>query len=82
MQDAKDDFVKAADSTKDPRIAAWSHIYLGRIFDLQDDRDAAVEQYKAALSAGDGSPDTRVAAERGLQSPYEPPEASQQPKSQ
>ncbi len=82
MQDAKDDFVKAADSTKDPRIAAWSHIYLGRIFDLQDDREAAVEQYKAALGAGDGSPDTRAAAERGLQSPYEPPEASQQPKSQ
>ena len=82
MQDAKDDFVKAASTSKDPRIVAWSHIYLGRIFDLQDDREAAVEQYKAALSAGDSSPDTRSAAERGLQSPYEPPEASQPPKSQ
>jgi len=82
MQDAKDDFVKAASSSKDPRIVAWSHIYLGRILDLQDDREAAIEQYKAALSAGDNSVDTHKAAERGLQSPYEPPEASQQPKSQ
>ena len=82
LQDAKDDFVKAASSSQDPRIIAWSHIYLGRILDLQDDRDAAIEQYKAALSAGDSSPDTRSAAERGLQAPFEPPEASQQPKSQ
>ncbi len=82
MQDAKDGFVKAANTSKNPRIIAWSHIYLGRILDLQDDREAAVEQYKAALGAGDSSPDTRSAAERGIQSPYEPPQPSQQPKSQ
>ncbi len=82
MQEAKDDFEKAAAQTKDPRVAAWSHIYLGRILDLQDDRDAAVEQYRAALGAGDVSADTKNAAERGLQSPYEPPESSQPPKSQ
>jgi tetratricopeptide (TPR) repeat protein len=82
MQDAKDDFVKAASMSKDPHIVAWSHIYLGRILDLQDERESALEQYKAALSAGDGSPETQSAAERGLQSPYEPPEATQQPKSQ
>ena len=82
MQDAKDDFVKAASTSKDPRAVAWSHIYLGRILDLQDEREAAVEQYKAALSAGDPSTETRTAAERGLQSPYEPPESPQPPKSQ
>ena len=82
MQDAKDDFLKAANLAKDPRIASWSHIYLGRILDLQDEREAAVEQYKLALNAGGNSPDARSAAERGLQSPYEPPEVSQQPKSQ
>jgi len=82
MQEAKDDFGKAVESSNDPRVVAWSHIYLGRILDLQDEREAAVEQYKAALSAGDSSADTRAAAERGLQSPYEPPEASQQPNSQ
>ena len=82
MQDAKDDFSKAAASASDPRIVAWSHIYLGRILDLQDDRDAAVEQYQAALKAGDTSADTRAAAERGLHSAYEPPQTSQQPHSQ
>jgi tetratricopeptide (TPR) repeat protein len=82
MQDAKDDFVRAASASKDPHTVAWSHIYLGRILDLQDEREAAVEQYKAALGAGDTSAETRAAAEKGLQAPYEPPESSQPPKSQ
>jgi len=81
MQDAKDDFEKAAASSKDPRTVAWSHIYLGRILDLQDEREAAIEQYKAALNTADISPDTRNAAQRGLQSPYEPPEAAKRPES-
>jgi tetratricopeptide (TPR) repeat protein len=72
MQDARDDFAKAAQSAKDPRIAAWSHIYLGRILDLQDDREDALVQYKAALDTGDVSADTKAAAERGLKAPYEP----------
>ena len=82
MQGAKDDFEKAAAAAKDPRIAAWSHIYLGRILDLQEDREAAVEQYKAALNVSGLSAEMKTAAEKGLQSPYEPPAASQPPKSQ
>lgn len=82
MQDAKDDFVKAAAAAKDARVAAWSHIYLGRILDLQDERDAAIEQYRAALSVPEISADARQAAEHGLQTAYEPPDNSQQPKSQ
>jgi len=77
MQDARDDFSKAAQS-KDPRIAAWSHIYLGRILDLQDDREDALVQYKAALDTSDSSPDTKAAAERGLKAPYEPPASKPQ----
>ena len=82
MQGAKDGFEKAAAAAKNPRIAAWSHIYLGRILDLQDDREAAVVQYKAALTVSDISADARKAAEKGLQSPYVPPEAPQPPKTQ
>ena len=82
MDTAKEDFEKAASAANDPRTKAWSHIYLGRILDLQDEREAAVEQYKAALNVSDISPDTRSAAERGIQSPYEPPDASKQPRSQ
>lgn len=78
MQDARDGFGKALQAAKDPRIAAWCHIYLGRILDLQDDREDALLQYKAALDTGDVSADTKAAAERGLKAPYQPPGASQQ----
>jgi hypothetical protein len=52
-------------------MLAWSHIYLGRIYDIQQERSRAVEHYQAALAAGDPSADTRAAAERGLASPYQ-----------
>ncbi len=79
MQDAKDNFAKAVQSGKDPRVVAWSHIYLGRILDLQDDREDALVQYKAALDTSDTSADTKAAAERGIKAPYEPPAARPQP---
>jgi len=78
MQGAQENFQKALESAKDPRIQAWCHIYLGRIFDLQEERDAAVSQYKAALNTSDISADTRKAAERGLKEPYEPSGPKQQ----
>jgi hypothetical protein len=59
-------------SVHDPRVLAWSHIYLGRIFDIQQNREAAVAEYQAALAAGDVQPDTKVAAQRGLETPYQP----------
>jgi hypothetical protein len=55
----------------DPRTLAWSHIYLGRIYDIQENRQLAMDHYHAALAAGDPAADTKAAAERGLTSPYE-----------
>lgn len=78
MQSAQENFEKALSATKDPRVAAWCHIYLGRILDIQEEREAAVAQYQAALNAGDISADTRNAAERGLKEPYQPPANRQQ----
>jgi tetratricopeptide (TPR) repeat protein len=78
MQGAQENFQKALDASKDPRISAWCHIYLGRILDLQEEREAAIAQYQAALKIGDASTDTRNAAERGLKEPYQPPAARQQ----
>jgi tetratricopeptide (TPR) repeat protein len=57
----------------EPRLVAWSHIYLGRMLDLQQEREAALLHYKAALSAGDPTPDTQTAAERGIAQAYAPP---------
>ena len=72
MQEAIDNFQKTLQFGKDPRMLAWSHIYLARIFDIRDDRESALRHYNAALNVGDKAPDTKAAAERGLQQPYEP----------
>ena len=60
-------------NSSDPKILAWSNIYLGRISDLQGNRQAALESYQAALKAGDSSPEIKTAAEHGLKEPYAPP---------
>ncbi len=59
--------------SSDPRMLAWAHIYLGRILDVQDKRDEAVVEYKAALAVRDTQPDTRAAAEKGVTQPFAVP---------
>jgi tetratricopeptide (TPR) repeat protein len=71
---AQHDFGETIRLSKDPRMLAWSHIYLGRIYDIQDQRDQAVTEYRAALTVRDGQPDTRLAAEKGLKQPYALPQ--------
>jgi tetratricopeptide (TPR) repeat protein len=73
MQGARNYFERAIQVAHEPKVVAWSHIYLGRIFDLQADRAAALDHYRAAQSAGTGLPEAKAAAEQGLQQPYEPP---------
>ena len=56
----------------DPSALAWSHIYLGRIDDLEGSRPLAVREYKAALAV-DGAPESaRVAAQQGVDQAYAP----------
>jgi Domain of unknown function (DUF4932) len=71
MEEARVSFEQAVQSVHDSRMLAWSHIYLGRIYDIQLNRTVAVEHYRAALAAGDPSADTKAAAERGLAAPYQ-----------
>jgi tetratricopeptide (TPR) repeat protein len=71
---AEHDFEETIRLSKDPRMLAWSHIYLGRIYDIQDQRDQAVSEYRAALTVRDGQSDTRLAAEKGLKQPYAIPQ--------
>ncbi len=73
MDGARNYFLQALGATQEPKVVAWSHIYLGRIFDLQDQRDAAVDHYKAALNASGSLPEAKAAAERGIQKAYAPP---------
>jgi tetratricopeptide (TPR) repeat protein len=76
MEEARVSFEQAVGSVHDSRTLAWSHIFLGRIYDIQEKRDVAVEHYRAALAAGDPSADTTAAAERGLTTPYTPRKAA------
>jgi hypothetical protein len=73
VPDARHYFEETVRLGKDPRLLAWSHIYLGRMDDLEHSRDEALAQYQQALVTRDGQVDTKEAAERGLKEPYGPP---------
>jgi tetratricopeptide (TPR) repeat protein len=68
--EAIDRFQKTLATSKDQRLLAWSHIYLGRMLDLDCKRDEAVSEYQLALTVRDGQQDTRLAAERGVKAAY------------
>ena len=63
-------FHRTLADSKDPRLLAWSHIYLGRMLDLDCKRDEALTEYKEALKNRDGQLDTRLSAERGVKTAY------------
>jgi len=72
LEDARGFFERAATASSDAKIRGWSHVYLGRILDMQEHRQEAVEHYRTALDAG-GPPDLKAAAEKGLRQAYQPP---------
>jgi tetratricopeptide (TPR) repeat protein len=68
---ASNDAVKSPGSS-DPGILAWSHVYLGRLHDFAEERDEALAQYHLCLAV-EGAPEAaRVAAQQGIDSPYNP----------
>ena len=69
-EEAINGFQKTISTSKDNRLLAWSHIYLGRMLDLDCKRDQALSEYQRALTVRDGQQDTRLAAERGVKSAY------------
>jgi tetratricopeptide (TPR) repeat protein len=74
-------FRAALDTSRDPRTLAWCHIYLGRLYDMQQepDRKKAVAEYRLALNLRDERPDTKAAAEAGLRQPFAPPKREAAP---
>jgi hypothetical protein len=74
---AQDSFRKAIEASKDPTVLGWSHVYLGRILDMKEEREAALQEYRAALDTGGKLPEIRAAAEHGLEQAYEPPAKAQ-----
>lgn len=80
-QGAMRDFESVLKTSTDPRTLAWSHIYLGRLYDSmhEPERDKAVAEYKAALAVRDARPDTRLAAENGIKRPFAMPQRERKP---
>ena len=72
-------FETALKQSQDPRTLAWSHIYLGRLYDTESvpEREKALAEYRAALASRDSRPDTRAAAESGLKKPFALPRRAQ-----
>lgn len=77
-QKAMEGFDLVLKNTQDPRTLAWSHIYLGRLYDIMDppDRTQALAEYQAALDNRDSLPDTKAAAEAGLKAPFALPHSA------
>ena len=75
---AMEDFEATLKLSNDPRTLAWSHIYLGRLYDVMPDRQKALAEYHAALTVRDSQPDTKAAAEMGLKQPFTAPGAARQ----
>jgi tetratricopeptide (TPR) repeat protein len=77
---AINDFQEVLDTSKNPRTLAWSHIYLGRLYDImpQPDRQKAIAEYQAALIVRDAQPDTKAAAEQGIKQPFIAPKMEHQ----
>lgn len=56
----------------EPATLAWTHIYLGRMHDLEDDREQALQEYRAALAIDNAPEAARSAAQGGIQQAYRP----------
>ena len=41
---------KAIQETKDQKVVAWSHVYLGRILDMKEDREGALERVQRGVN--------------------------------
>jgi tetratricopeptide (TPR) repeat protein len=53
----------------------WSHLQLGKIFDITNQRDRAVKEYRLAMYTNDNTRGALTEAEQLLQEPYKRPDA-------
>ncbi|MFZ0211432.1 MAG: M1 family aminopeptidase [Candidatus Acidiferrales bacterium] len=75
---AADSFRSALDGDLDPSyrwVEVWSHIYLGKIFDLTGSRERAINEYQKAEELKDNTGGAQQEAEKYMKSPYTNPDA-------
>lgn len=67
---AEEYFQKTLELARDLRLATWSRIYLGRLYDLRGKRQEALGQYRAASLTAGPYPEALRAVQSGLQRPF------------
>ena len=73
-QSAANSFRDALRGDGDPKwTEVWSHVELGRIFDVTGQRDRAVNEYRLAVQTNDNTQGAVNEARASMQKPYERP---------
>lgn len=72
FQSAANEFRSAINGDLDPKwVEVWSHLNLGKIFDVTGQRDRAVNEYKLAIRTHDNTAGAQEEAARYSTKPYE-----------
>jgi hypothetical protein len=78
-QSAINEFREALNGDLDPKwTEVWSHIYMGRIYDISGSRDRAVNEYNLAIRTKDNTQGAQAEAAKLLKTPYEKPKRVEQ----
>jgi aminopeptidase N len=76
-QSAANEFREALNGDLEPKwTEVWSHINLGKIFDITGQRDRAVNEYTQAVRTKDNSQNAQEEASKYLKTPYERPRSN------
>ena len=54
----------------EPSMRVWSYIYLARMYDLQCERERALEYYHQSVKVGDDTRNAQAVARQGIETPY------------
>jgi len=71
LQEAANKFREAIAGDLEPTwVEVWSHLYLGKIFDITGSRDRAVNEYRQAARTRDNTQGAQEEAAKYLRTPY------------
>ena len=72
-QSAANEFREALNGDLEPKwVEVWSHIYLGKIFDITGQRERAVNEYTQAQRTRDNTQGAQDEVAKYLRTPYQP----------
>ncbi|MGB7188927.1 MAG: M1 family aminopeptidase [Acidobacteriaceae bacterium] len=76
FQAAVDSYRDTLNGDDDPKwTEVWSHIQIGKIFDMTGQRDRAIQEYRQAIQTNDNTSGALNAARHYVQTPYKSPDA-------